>query len=146
MIIDLLSNVSSLSVLGPNFTKAAAFVAAHDLSALPDGRTEVDGDKVFINKSTNRYSREEMCYEAHKKYADIQVILSGEERFGWGALVETEPYAEANDFLPCSASDPVDFTLCPGQFVLFMPGEPHAPGNYVVRDAPVSKAVIKVLV
>ena len=146
MVIDLLANLKNLSVLGPNFAAAAAFAASHDLSALPEGRTEVDGDRVFINKGVNRYTREETVYEAHHKYADIQIILSGAERFCWGGLKETEPFHEENDFMFCGAERHVDFTLQAGQFVLFMPGEPHSPGNYATWDAPVCKAVIKVRV
>ena len=49
MICDTLEHLGRYKGLHPNLDTAIDYLLAHDLSALPDGRTEVDGDEVFIN-------------------------------------------------------------------------------------------------
>ena len=129
MIIDHISNLSRYAGLGPNFASAARFLADHGADALPDGRTEIDGDNAFVNTSVNRLERTEMAWEAHALYADIQLILAGRERFGWSDEAEMDPLDPERDFRTCRAEPKMSFVLEAGQFVIFLPGEPHSPGN-----------------
>ncbi|MBQ9288704.1 MAG: YhcH/YjgK/YiaL family protein [Clostridia bacterium] len=144
MIVDTISHLSRYAGLGKHFGTAAAFFSEHDPAALPSGRTEVDGENVFINTATNRLDRKEMAWEAHAEYADIQLILEGEERFGWSDRAEMDTLDPTRDFRTCRAEPQMEFTLSAGQFVIFLPGEPHAPGNPTGRPADCRKAVIKV--
>ena len=92
MIVDKLSNLSRYAGLGKNFAAAAHWFEEHGASSLPMGRMEIDGSQVFVNTAVNRLDRTEMAWEAHALYADIQLILEGEERFGWsGAAVSVSP-------------------------------------------------------
>ena len=55
----------------------------HDLSALPNDRTEVDGDEVFINVMDAALHPDAGYHpEYHKLYADLQIDITGGE--GWG--------------------------------------------------------------
>ena len=144
MIVDKLENLASYASLGKHFETAVRYLQQTDLSTLVSGRNEVDGDNVFINVSENINTREEMFWEAHKKYADIQIILSGMERLGWGHEVT---FGELKgDYLPCENVKGFDFTLTAGQFAIFLPLEPHSPGNPAGDPVPTRKAVVKVLV
>ena len=49
MICDTLEHLARYNGLHPNLDTAIDYLLTHDLSALPNGRTEVDGDEVFIN-------------------------------------------------------------------------------------------------
>ena len=49
MICDTLQHLGRYRGLHPNLDTAIDYLLTHDLAALPLGRTEVDGDKVFIN-------------------------------------------------------------------------------------------------
>ena len=49
MICDTLEHLARYNGLHPNLDTAIDYLLPHDLSALPNGRTEVDGDEVFIN-------------------------------------------------------------------------------------------------
>ena len=144
MIVDKLEAFGRYAGLGKHFETAAAFVKSHDLAQLPLGRTEVDGDNVFINVFENVYDRPDMFWEAHNLYADVQIVLSGSERFGWGRAFEYD--APQGDLIVCSDVTGFDFTLTSGQFVIFLPPEPHSPGNPAGDDEPCRKAVIKVKV
>lgn len=143
MIVDKLANFARYAHLGKHFETAVAFVEATDLTKLPLGRTEVDGDNVFINVFETVYDRPDRFWEAHRKYADVQIVLAGCERFGWGGEVT---FGEIQgDLIPCKNVVGFDFTLTEGQFAIFLPLEPHSPGNPAGEPAPCRKAVIKVL-
>lgn len=144
MIVDKLANLSRYAGLGKNFAAAARWFEAHDAASLPAGRLEIDGDQVFVNTAVNRLDRAEMAWEAHALYADIQLILEGEERFGWSDEAEMDPLDPERDFRTCRAEAKAVFTLGTGQFVIFLPGEPHSPGNPAGRPSDCKKAVIKV--
>ncbi len=144
MIVDHISRFSRYAGLNPNFAATARYLETHDPFRLAEGRTEVDGENVFINTAVNRLEREEMAWEAHDAYADVQLILEGEERFGWSDEAEMDPPDPSRDFRNCRTKAKMSFTLTAGQFVIFLPGEPHAPGNPAGKPGDCKKAVIKV--
>lgn len=129
--------------LGENFAAAARFLETADFAALPLGRHEIDGDKVFVNIQEYVQQEKEPGYEAHDRYADIQLVLRGSERFRWGAGT---PGPLTGDFRPVTGVERfVEFTLRENQFVIFLPGEAHAPGLPEGPAAFCRKAVVKVL-
>ena len=144
MIIDHLGNIQRYAALGKNYATAAKFLVHTDLNSLPFGKTEIDGDRVFANYAENFLDRDEMAWEAHQRYTDIQLIVQGKERFGWVNCAEYGPLD--GDFQACyPVETPVQFTLTDNQFVIFLPNEPHSPGNPVKAPARCRKLVIKVL-
>ena len=83
MICDTLQHLGRYRGLHPNLDTAIDYLLTHDLAALPLGRTEVDGDKVFINLMDATLHPDAGYHpEYHKLYADLQVDLTGSE--GWG--------------------------------------------------------------
>ena len=144
MIIDHISRFSRYAGLHPNFATAARYFETHDPFQLAEGRTEVDGDNVYINTAFNHLDRKAMAWEAHALYADVQLILEGEECFGWSNEADMDPLDTSRDFRTCRAEAKMTFTLTPGQFVIFLPGEAHAPGNCTGHSGDCKKAVVKV--
>ncbi len=82
--------------------------------------------------------------EYHKKYADLQIDLTGGEGWGYTNL----PGEEAGEFtgmrLSGPAPDAVTGALGEGRFVLFFPGELHKPGVAQPGCVSVRKAVVKI--
>ena len=144
MIIDRLENIASYKNLGGAFAEAAAWMERTDLKALPDGRTEVAGDRVFATMAENPLSREQTGFEVHRLYADIQLVLGGKERFFYGTEREILPPDPGTDFYPCRVGKSIGFILEPGQFAIFLPGEAHAPGNAAEGAERCRKLVVKV--
>ena len=129
--------------LGNNFETAARFLETADFAALELGRHEIDGDSVFVNIQAYVQQEKEPAYEAHDRYADIQLVLRGSERFRWGTGA---PGPLTGDFREVTGvKDAVEFTLKENQFVIFLPGEAHAPGLPERGPALCRKAVVKVL-
>lgn len=145
MIIDTLDKIGRYAALSEGFARAAGFLITTDLYALPCGRTEIDGERVYVIKSQTKLSRDSMAWEAHARYADVQVILGGRERFGWGVQERFGNYDAPGDFLPCVNVRGFDFALTERQFAIFFPQEPHAPGNYVEKGDVSTKIIVKAL-
>ena len=148
MICDALEHLNRYRGLHRNLDTAidylTAYHVAHDLYDLPLGRTEVDGENVFINVMEADLSPDSTRLEYHKKYADLQIDLTGGE--GWG--YETAPGTEVEPYQPDigkkDSEDAVFGALGEGRFVLFFPGELHKPGVARPGCAHVRKVVIKI--
>ena len=129
MICDTLDQLHLYKGFHKNLDTAIAFLAAHPLDTLPLGRTEVDGDEVFINVMDADLKPHTGSHaEYHRLYADLQIDLTGGE--GWG--YETAPGTEVEPYQPDigkkDSEDAVFGALGEGRFVLFFPGELHCPG------------------
>ena len=148
MICDALENLNRYRGLHKHLETAidylTAYYVAHDLSALPLGRTEVDGENVFINVMEAGLNPDSARLEYHKKYADLQIDLTGGE--GWGYT--NEPGEEVGKYtVDCGFQDSasvVSGALGEGRFVLFFPTELHKPGLVQDGCANVRKAVVKI--
>lgn len=135
-----------------------AWLQQTDLTTLPLGVTEIDGTSLFVN--VQEYATrpvEEFKVEGHRKYFDIQVILSGDELIGMVTYCDTfavdEPYDAEKDviffapsampFLSKPGASPGKLILTAGEFVIFSPNDLHAPclTNESVSD--VKKIVVK---
>ncbi|MBU1042120.1 MAG: YhcH/YjgK/YiaL family protein [Proteobacteria bacterium] len=92
--------------------------------------------------------------EAHHVYADLHVPLpaplGGPEvhaRFALEELDEKEPYAEARDAVFFHHPERFNalFTLHPGQFALYLPGDAHlSQGKTTPAPAALRKVVVKI--
>ena len=148
MLYDTLENLGRYAGISPHLDKAIAFIRDHDLAALPLGRTEVDGDNVFVNvMEAAATPGEGRGFESHARYMDIQIDLEGTElcQSALGELREAEPYDPRRDIAIWQGEAASTVTLGPGRFVLYFVGEPHKPGILCGEDGRLKKAVFKVL-
>ena len=148
MIYDTLSHLARYRGLSHALDCAITYLTHTDLHALPQGRTEIVGDSVYINHFSYETSAKEpdSLFEAHSAYLDLHIVLSGCERMAV-APIDTLAYAEDR-----SDEDSIMYTgdaqyllpLCYGQFALLAPEEAHLP--HLLVDAPciVDKLVCKI--
>ena len=117
---------------------------------LPDGRVEIDGTTVYaLVQSYTGKPIDAPRYEAHRAYIDVQVVVTGQERFGWAPL---EAMAAINEYNPekdvihgtVPAAESVLVPLRSGQLMVLYPSDAHAPGLSAGDDSPVQKIVLKV--
>jgi biofilm protein TabA len=148
MISDSLANSDRYARLHPGF--AAAFRFLRELPAIPaDGRHEIDGDALFaLVQSYTTTPAAERKLEHHRKYADIQLVLAGEEIIEHAPLAGLEvdtPYQTEKDYgLVRDAADRSAVVLKPGRFGIYFPEDAHKPGCSIRGPAPVRKVVVKV--
>ena len=132
MITDTLAHLSRYRGLHKNLDTAIDWLAAHDVTALPNGRTVIDGDAVFVNvMDAELRDAEDAAFEYHRRYADLQIDLTGAERWDWAAqgspLVANAPYDAASDAGFVAGPEQASGKLGEGRFVLFFPEAPHKP-------------------
>lgn len=128
--------------------KAMAFLNRKDLAMLAPGTYPIVGKDVFalITEYVPK-DLDQSQWESHRKYADIQAVITGEEKIGKSLvskLTVTKPYDESSDL--ANYTGPGKYHVAtPGTFYIFFPGEGHRPGLKVhnTDTAKVKKLVIK---
>lgn len=150
MILDLLSNASLYYSLGPRFVKAFEYLSTTDFNTVEKGKYELDGANLFaiVNEyDTVDPSTEQM--ESHKRYIDIQYIVSGVERIGHDLLLQQTPsqaYDTEKDFMLWGEQPAFFSVLKQGWFAIFFPNDLHMPNIKIDTPAFVKKVVIKIAV
>lgn len=146
MILDSLRNKQLYYSLSPRIKQAFDWLETVDAKALATGRHAIDGDNIFVNVSELELRpRSKAALEVHNEYIDIQVVVGGEEEFGWSpreALTQPRGEFDAKNDIGFYEDTPQTFySLREGQFTILMPQDGHAPmlGSGFVR-----KLIIKV--
>ena len=148
MILDRISQAGLYTSLNPHFAKAFAFLRQQGLDKLADGRHEIDGDNVYamVVKGTGK-QRSQAKLEVHRKYIDIQYLVSGCDDIGWKTYKLCKnslgDYNAANDTELFSDMSSAWITICPGDFAVLFPQDAHAPG---FGEGEFHKVVVKVAV
>ena len=137
MLYDTLENLNQYTGLFPNLDKAIDFIEDNDVSALPLGRTEIDGDDVYVTvMEAEPTPGEGRAFETHSRYMDLQMAL--------GDVEEAEPYDEEKDFALWNGAASAALVLGEGRFAVFMVEEPHKPAIKAQGCDKVKKAVFKI--
>ena len=99
MIADSIKHITLYRGMQPYLDTAIDFLLKTDLSTLPDGKTVIDGDHVFVNvMEADLREAEGATFEYHKKYADLQINITGGEYWECTLSGETaEEYSEERD-------------------------------------------------
>ncbi len=146
MILDVLTRTARYRALHPAFAAAFDFLETADLASLPPGRVELDGERLFvlIDEPDGR-GRAGARLEAHRRYIDIQLTVSGTEHIGWRPLEqcrsEDGPFAADRDVGFFSDQPETWLVIPPRHFAIFYPEDAHAP---LAGDGRLKKAVVKV--
>ena len=132
----------------PGLDLALDHITPEFLGGLKDGvRVDLRGDDVYCTRFTyETVPDEESFFEAHEKYLDIHIMLSGGERVEIAppeALERFESKPE-NDFYAYRGQGCYKLTLAPGDVLVVFPGDAHKIKMQVDGPETVSKAVFKV--
>jgi biofilm protein TabA len=146
MILCPISQFHRYAHLHPGFPAVARFLTNADLGAFPEGRTDLQGDDLYVSSSPQARKRPTAPLEAHRAYIDVQVILEDTDTMGWAPLEacreESAPYDPDKDivFFRDAAENLV--TVRAGQLIIFFPEDAHAP--LIGEGGTVQKLVLKV--
>ena len=150
MLITEMRHIDRQVSMTTHMLKALSFLQRQNTQGLAEGKIEIDGDRVFaIVQRYETIRTEAPKFEYHRKYLDIQFMVSGEEIIGWTSseqMTIMEPYTADKDICFGTAPEgkwsPVH--LQEGQLAVFWPEDGHAPRISVGPPAPVMKIVVKV--
>lgn len=121
---------------------------AKGVDTLALGRIDLSDD-VFCTVATyNTKTQEELKYESHKKYIDLQYLISGREYMGLvfdrSILKVVEPYTDEKDY-ELYAPAYGDLHLADSsKFFIFFPEDNHMPCIQVGEPQEVKKLVFKI--
>ena len=86
--------------------------------------------------------------ESHKKYCDLQYIVSGNEKIYWASLRKltvVDDHTEDGDYLLYESGVDQGYTLMErGMFGFYAPEDGHMPSIAVTDPEPVTKIVFKI--
>jgi YhcH/YjgK/YiaL family protein len=150
MILDHTVNAHLYTCLGPLFKKAFAHLSATDFMKLELGKHVIQDEDLFvIVMEYESKALEECVMENHRKYIDIQYIISGEELMGittFAGQIPTTPYDETKDAAFYKKEYSSLIKVQAGQFTIFFPHDLHMPSLKTDRQTLVRKAVYKLKV
>ena len=147
MIYDEMKNLSRYLGLHPNLDTAIQFLVSCDLRKLSPGRNEVDGEQVYINLfGYETIPERDAFFEAHEVYADIHMLISGEELIGVSDPAVLKEFARKpeEDFIGYQGEVEVCSYMAPNKFLIAYPGEAHMVKLLYKNSCHVEKAVVKV--
>lgn len=132
----------------PAFQTAFAFLGRKDLAALPEGWVDLEhGVRASVQHYTTM-PQEDLNFETHEKFFDIQYLIEGIELIGACTRVglrEKTPYHADND--TTFYEDPAvsgAVLLRGGDFVVLAPEDAHKPRCIADDAMAVKKIVVKV--
>ncbi len=148
MIYDKVENMSLYFDRLKGFEKIEKAYKEFLLNPVKEGRIDIDGDNLFCNVASYTVNPDNpLKYEAHREYADVQVMVDGEEVFGWANTKEcnvTEDFEDGCDIAFMDAPNGQFFELRKDYFAVFFPEDAHAPCRKSENADTAHKLVYKV--
>lgn len=148
MIHDSIANIRKHFNGSDAWTKVCKFIEEMT-PEMKDGKYVIDGDKLYVSVTTyNTRLHADGVMEAHRKYIDVQMLLTGEEDVyvsGIDALIPDIAYDAERDVEFFRGGGDKKIALDPGHFLLLYPEDAHMP--CISRDnalSPVKKVVVKI--
>jgi biofilm protein TabA len=131
--------------------KAFTFLKSNDLPKLELKQYNLDGDNLFATVSEYLSKNEETTrFEVHRKYIDIQYVISGKEIMNIAPLSTAKevvtPYDTTKDIEFLTVEKIINHRATPSNFFIFFPTDAHRPGLKDGVNSKVRKIVIKVKV
>lgn len=148
MIIDTIKNCGLYAAGNENLKKGFEFIKEFLENPKAVGKYEIDGDNVYAIVQEYE-TKAPGKFESHKKYTDIQFLVSGKELIGYANIAhltpDTEYDAEKDFMLFEGKKGATELILEDGMFAVFFPEDGHMPGCFVEQPENVVKIVVKVI-
>lgn len=142
-------NLTRYLGLSAEMDTAIRYLQSADLRSLVKGRNEIDGSNVFVNRfDYQTMPQEKAIWEGHIQYADIHVLLSGNEKIGVtnvNLLTETVRKPE-EDFVGFSGEVMSWFPMTTEDILIVFPEDIHMVKVMDGESVLVEKACFKVKV
>lgn len=150
MIFDALKNLKKYKGISANLDAAIDFIAGADFHRCGEGRTDVCEGFYFTKATIETREITDAPFEAHKKYIDIFIPLTGREivkTADISSLTETYPYQDVDDFYLFEGSTQVNAVNTPETFAILFPQDAHNSAGGVDGEViEYEKIVVKVRV
>ena len=126
---------------------AFKFLIESDLKTLAPGRIDLNEDVYAVVSEYENKNLEDVRFESHQEYIDLQYIISGEEVIGLTndkTLKVISQYSEINDIIFYDFDGGKLLSASSGNYFIFFPNDIHKPCIKVKDKSEVKKIVIKI--
>ena len=123
------------------------FLDNNGLESMEKGSYEINGDDIYVNIVGYTTKNENECFwEAHRKYIDIHVMISGKETININFISNMcqGEFQEEKDYLPLSGDYNSQVVLGCGDFLICYPNDAHETAIKVEDSLEIKKAIFKV--
>ncbi len=149
MIFDKIENHKNYRGINKGIDAAFDYLLTTDLDSLETGKHLFEDERIFAVCMKYETKDESLAKnEAHKKYIDIQYIVSGAEKMivsGLEGLEIIEEYDEETDVMFFENKNDCEFIAKSGHFAVFFPEDGHAPTlNIDGKTSSNKKIVVKI--
>lgn len=145
MIFDSLKHIENYKGLGDVYD-ALAFLAKTDFSAMELGKYVINENIYYMIQEYE--TKQKTVSEAHEKYIDIQLLVSGNEVIGVAPIECEKQLVEANPekdiWKYTCETEPI--ALAENDFMVLYPSDIHMPGATLGESVKCRKVVVKVKV
>ena len=148
MIHDRIEKLQRYAALHPAIERACQMLENGEVDRLPAGSNPTGRDDMRCQINIYTTDPEDKDWEWHRKEADLQVMLEGEEKCFWSpeeADMQDPAFEKGDIAFTDKASASEELLLTPGVFVIYLPGELHKPGVSVSAPRENRKAVFKIV-
>jgi len=146
MIVDRFSQIELYASVHPDIPELLKALQEIDPATAAPGKYPVPGtDSFFMIQRYETRNQQKGIWEAHRKFIDLQYVVSGEELIGYQDienLQEDIPYSDEKDAAFYRGAG----TMVPvkaGTFMLLYPHDGHMPGIEIDEPGRVIKVVAK---
>lgn len=150
MIFDNISGCEKYTANDNLLARAFDFIKTAVSENYEIGRYEIlpDGEMYAVVQEYISKSEEECSFEGHRKYIDVQFVISGAEK------IDIADISRAESKIDYDADKDVEFFDCrgavtslavqDGDFGVFYPNDIHKPGMTLEKKTQVRKIVVKI--
>lgn len=128
---------------------AINYLKSNDFTKMETGAYEIEGKDIYaqvMDATTKPFA--ETRAEFHKKYIDVQFLVSGEERLGFAPDTGSFELEEGNDdrdiYFYKSVTNEGFIDATPGCYSIFFPWDVHRPALQINQPTAIRKVVVKV--
>lgn len=150
MIFDTLSNIEKYKGINKNLDQAIDFICKTDFEKSTQGKTDVCDAFYYTKATVQTGDIADAPFEAHKKYIDIFIPLSGRELVKTAAvdsLIVTYAYQEEDDYCLLEGPAQANVINTPDTFTILFPQDAHnSAGSVDGKVTDLEKIVVKVRV
>ena len=110
-----------------------------------DGKYNITKEIYLFVQTCQPKPKKEKVLEKHRKYIDLQLVLSGKEKIGWKFFDKSfkvlKRYSLKKDISFYSNKPDTYINLRKGEFAVFFPEDTHAP---LCCEKTVKKCIVKI--
>ena len=152
MIIGSITDLQRYKGIMKNLDRAIEWVSTNDLMSLEVGKYSIDGTNIYLNRQQYQCKPYNECKgETHRNFLDLQIVLKGNEGFGYTNLANSDSLSIIEDYNPTkdvtkyATKEECTYNMSAGSFAIVFPEDAHKP-QIAIDNSVVEKAVIKILI